>query len=62
VRQRKTYLVHDEESARMPGDVVRIEQCRPLSKRKHFTIVEVVREAERLVHPRLGKVVTKATL
>lgn len=54
--------MHDEESARMPGDVVRIEQCRPLSKRKHFTIVEVVREAERLVHPRLGKVVTKATL
>ena len=59
VNSRKRYLVHDEEGARLPGDVVRIEQCRPLSKTKRFRIVEIVQEAERIKHPVSGEPMTK---
>ncbi|KAF9334800.1 hypothetical protein BG006_001453 [Podila minutissima] len=38
----KNYLVHDEGSSCKLGDVVRIEACRPLSARKHFTVAEIV--------------------
>jgi small subunit ribosomal protein S17 len=61
MRNRKRYLVHDEGSARMPGDIVKIEECRPLSKCKHFTIVEVLKEAERFTHPVTQEVVTRAS-
>eukprot|EP00038_Savillea_parva_P027481 m.59866 g.59866 ORF g.59866 m.59866 type:complete len:75 (-) comp7919_c0_seq2:59-283(-) len=58
LKHRKTYLVHDEEEARLPGDLVRIESCRPLSKRKSFKIVEVLREAPRFTDPQTGKLST----
>eukprot|EP00045_Choanoeca_perplexa_P001188 m.18341 g.18341 ORF g.18341 m.18341 type:complete len:108 (-) comp10788_c0_seq2:206-529(-) len=61
VRKRKKYLVHDETDSRMPGDIVRIEECRPLSKRKSFTIIDIVQEAERFEHPLTKKIVTKAS-
>jgi small subunit ribosomal protein S17 len=61
VKKRKKYLVHDETDSRMPGDLVRIEECRPISKRKTFTIVEIVKEAERFEHPVTKKLVTKAS-
>jgi len=59
VNSRKRFLVHDEAGMRLPGDVVRIEQCRPLSKRKRFQIVDIVQEAERITHPVTGKTITK---
>ncbi|RSZ64293.1 30S ribosomal protein S17 [Corynebacterium hylobatis] len=37
---------HDEESVAGIGDRVRIEECRPLSKDKHFRLVEVVEKAK----------------
>ncbi len=51
--------VHDEAGQRLAGDVVRIQNCRPLSALKRFTIVEVLSEAERYTDPVTGKVTTK---
>eukprot|EP01147_Barroeca_monosierra_P003781 gene3781-6303_t len=59
IRNRKVYLVHDEESARMPGDIVRIEECRPLSKRKRFTIIDILKEEERMLNPINNRIETR---
>ncbi|SCU93002.1 LANO_0E02762g1_1 [Lachancea nothofagi CBS 11611] len=40
---RKDYLVHDEESVSREGDLVRIEATRPLSKRKFFSVAEIIK-------------------
>ena len=58
---RAKFLVHDEEGLRLPGDVVRIENCAPLSKMKRFKIIEVIAEAERYTHPDTGVVTTPFT-
>ncbi len=39
IRRSKRYHVHDEGNQHKPGDKVRIEECRPLSKLKRWTIV-----------------------
>lgn len=36
------FLAHDEQNACKPGDVVRIEETRPLSKRKRWIVREIV--------------------
>lgn len=43
--QRKKYMVHDEEEMCKVGDTVRLVKTRPLSKRKHHAVVEVVHHA-----------------
>jgi small subunit ribosomal protein S17 len=45
IRRSTKLHVHDESGAR-EGDVVRIEECRPLSKTKHHRVVEIVSRAE----------------
>ncbi|MBV9827021.1 MAG: 30S ribosomal protein S17 [Alphaproteobacteria bacterium] len=40
VSRSKKYAAHDEENRYRAGDVVRIEECRPLSKRKSWIVVE----------------------
>ncbi|CCF56151.1 hypothetical protein KAFR_0A07170 [Kazachstania africana CBS 2517] len=40
---RKDYLVHDEGEVSREGDLVRIEATRPISKRKFFSIAEILR-------------------
>jgi small subunit ribosomal protein S17 len=45
VKYSKKYTVHDEKNIAKKGDIVRIIQTRPLSKTKHFRLVEVVEEA-----------------
>jgi small subunit ribosomal protein S17 len=40
IRLSKNYAAHDEENACKIGDVVRIEECRPISKRKTWLVVE----------------------
>ena len=37
--------VHDENETAGVGDLVRIEETRPLSKDKHFRLVEIVEKA-----------------
>ena len=36
------YLVHDEENIANIGDLVLVETCRPLSKRKHWCLVKIL--------------------
>ena len=44
--KRSTKLhVHDENNECNKGDVVRIEECRPMSKTKSWRLVEVVEKA-----------------
>jgi small subunit ribosomal protein S17 len=42
VRRSKKYHAHDEQSAYKAGDVVRIQECRPLSALKRWEVVEKV--------------------
>lgn len=46
VRRRRKYMAHDETGACQVGDVVRLAQTRPLSKEKHWRVVEVVKKAQ----------------
>jgi small subunit ribosomal protein S17 len=39
VRRSKKYHAHDEDGAFKVGDVVRIQECRPLSKLKSWEVV-----------------------
>ena len=40
IRRSKKYAAHDEANLCKTGDMVRIEECRPISKRKTWTVVE----------------------
>ncbi len=40
IRRSKNYAAHDEQNLCKVGDVVRIEECRPISKRKTWLVVE----------------------
>ncbi len=39
------FLAHDENNSALPGDIVRIEETRPLSKRKRWVVREIVERA-----------------
>ncbi len=39
IRRSKKYAAHDAENHYKVGDVVRIRECRPISKRKHWEVV-----------------------
>jgi small subunit ribosomal protein S17 len=41
-------LAHDEDNVGKHGDLVSISECRPLSKRKNWKLVEVLETAESL--------------
>jgi small subunit ribosomal protein S17 len=45
IGKRKKFYAHDEESTAKTGDVVRIVECRPLSKTKRWRLAEVIRRA-----------------
>jgi small subunit ribosomal protein S17 len=45
ITKRKRFYAHDEKSDAHLGDVVRIIECRPLSKLKRWTLGEIVRRA-----------------
>lgn len=48
--RRSKFYAHDEKGTAGPGDVVRIRECRPLSRLKRWTVVEIVRQGpERVV-------------
>ena len=40
IRRSKKYAAHDEANACKVGDVVRIEECPPISKRKTWLVIE----------------------
>ncbi len=39
IRRSKKYAAHDESNACKVGDMVRIQECRPISKRKTWEVV-----------------------
>lgn len=45
-RRRKRYLAHDEGNTCRNGDRVLIEECRPISKRKSWRVVEILERRE----------------
>ncbi|OAN44369.1 30S ribosomal protein S17 [Chloroflexus islandicus] len=46
IRRTKKFHAHDEENACKVGDVVRIEETRPLSRTKRWRVVEIVKRGE----------------
>ncbi len=46
VKRHKKYYAHDEDNAARVGDVVRIMETRPLSKKKRWRLIEVVSRPE----------------
>lgn len=46
MRRTKRFKAHDAENQCRTGDVVRIEETRPLSKEKRWRVVEILRRAE----------------
>ena len=45
INKRKKFYAHDEQQAAKVGDVVRIVECRPMSKLKRWQLGEVLRKA-----------------
>jgi small subunit ribosomal protein S17 len=48
-KQTKRFYAHDEENTCQIGDLVRIEESRPLSKLKRWRLVEIVRAGSGIV-------------
>ena len=46
VSKHKKFYVHDEKQEAKVGDIVRIEETRPLSKLKRWQLVEIVERAD----------------
>jgi len=42
VTRSKKYAAHDESDSLSVGDTVRIQECRPISRRKRFEVIEKV--------------------
>ena len=47
VRKTSKFYAHDEENQCQPGDRVRIEETRPLSKLKRWRVVEILGASQR---------------
>lgn len=45
VKYSKKYAAHDEKNEAKVGDRVRIVETRPLSRTKHFRLVEIIEKA-----------------
>ena len=45
VRQTSRFKAHDESNEAKIGDIVRIQECRPLSKDKRWRLLEIVERA-----------------
>ena len=45
VKYSKKYAAHDEKNEAKVGDTVRIRMTKPISKTKHYELVEVVEKA-----------------
>jgi small subunit ribosomal protein S17 len=48
-KQTKHFYAHDEQNSCQVGDIVRIEESRPLSKTKRWRLVEIVKPGSGIV-------------
>lgn len=46
IRSRKRIKGHDEKNQCSIGDIVRVEETRPLSKEKHYRLVEIIEKVK----------------
>ncbi|SFV65274.1 SSU ribosomal protein S17p (S11e) [hydrothermal vent metagenome] len=46
VKRFKKYLIHDEKGQAKVGDTVSAIECRPMSKRKSFRLLEILKVGE----------------
>jgi small subunit ribosomal protein S17 len=55
VSKRKKFYAHDEQQSAQVGDVVRIVECRPMSRLKRWQLSDVIRRAVQVgvEHPAL---------
>ena len=44
LRRHNRFKAHDEDNTCRVGDIVRIEECRPISKEKTWRLVEIVQK------------------
>lgn len=51
VKQVSKFKAHDEESKCQLGDLVKIVECRPISKDKHWLVTEIITRKELAVIP-----------
>ena len=42
VRRTKKYAAHDADNSAKEGDIVRIQECRPISRNKRWMVIEKV--------------------
>jgi small subunit ribosomal protein S17 len=42
IRRTAKFVAHDEKEESQVGDIVRIEECRPMSKTKRWRLVEIL--------------------
>jgi small subunit ribosomal protein S17 len=49
LRKRSKYLAHDPKNMCQIGDKVRIVEARPLSKRKRWQVVDLIKKADNIV-------------
>ncbi len=43
IKRIKKYLVHDKGNTASVGDIVEIQESRPISKRKHFVLKRIIK-------------------
>lgn len=48
IRRRAKFMAHDEENKCRIGDVVKIIETRPLSKKKRWRVVEILQKKEKV--------------
>lgn len=46
LKSRKKFMAHDEQNLSKEGDRVLLEETRPMSSRKKWTIIQVIGQAE----------------
>lgn len=46
MKKSKKLMAHDEKNESQPGDLVKITEARPLSKRKRWRLVEIIEKAK----------------
>lgn len=48
VRKSSKLMAHDEDSVCSEGDIVSIEECRPISKNKSWKLRELIKKSEKI--------------
>ncbi|WOL06448.1 hypothetical protein Cni_G15182 [Canna indica] len=54
VKRTSKFMAHDETNECTIGDRVRLDPSRPLSKRKHWVVAEILRKARVYIKPSLS--------